>query len=61
MKAVTTKSGVKMETPKSLERNPLPFSIDPNPKDSVPGQLRFFGFYQVSKLLISTAADPDLL
>ena len=50
-----------METPKSLERNPLPFSIDPNPKDSVPGQLRFFGFYQVSKLLISTAADPDLL
>ena len=61
MKVVATESGVKMKTPKLLKRIPLPFSVDPNPRDSVPGKLCFIlEFYQVSKLLIATAVHPDL-
>ena len=47
VKVVATESGVKMETPKSLKRIPLPFSVDPNPRDSVPGKLCFLGFIEL--------------
>ena len=47
VKVVATESGVKMETPKSLKRIPLPFSVDPNPRDSVPGKLCFLGFIKL--------------
>ena len=60
VKVVATESGVKMETPKSLKRIPLPFSVGPNPRDSVPGK-SCFGFYRVSNLLIATVALLDLL
>ena len=42
-----TESHVKMETPKSLKRIPLTFSVDPNLRDSVPGKLGFFGFIKL--------------
>ena len=42
-----TESHVKMETPKSLKRIPLTFSVDPNLRDSVPGKLCFFGFIKL--------------
>ena len=54
---VVAENGVKMEAPKSLKRIPLPFSVDPNTRH----QVVFFGFYQVSKLLIATTVHPDLL
>ena len=44
---VATESGVKMETPKSLKRIPLPFSVGPNPRDSVPGKSCFLGFIEL--------------
>ena len=47
VKVAATGSGVKMETPKSLKRIPLPFSVDPNPRDSVPGKLCFLRFIKL--------------
>ena len=47
MKVDATESGVKVETPKSLKRIPLPFSVDPNPRHSVPGKICFLGFIKL--------------
>ena len=47
VKVVATESGVKMETPKSLERIPLSFSVEPNLRDSVPGKLPFPGLIKL--------------
>ena len=47
VKVVATKSSVKMKTPKSLKRIPLGFSVDPIPKDSVPGKLYFLVFVKL--------------
>ena len=47
VKVDATESGVKTETPKSLKRIPLPFSVDPNPRDSVPGKMCFLGFIKL--------------
>ena len=47
VKLVATESGVKMETPKSIKRIPLPFSVDPNPRESVPDKLCFLGFIKL--------------
>ena len=44
---VAGESGVKIETSKSLKRMPLPFSVDPNPRDSVPGNLCLLGFIKL--------------
>ena len=49
-KVVATKIGVKMETPKFLKKIPLPFTSDPNPRDSVPGKFCFLGFIKLVNL-----------
>ena len=47
MKVIDTESSVKMEPPKSLKRIPLSFSVEPNPRDSVPGKLCFLSFIKL--------------
>ena len=42
-----TENSVKMKTPKSLKRTPLSFSVDPNPRESVPDKLCFLGFIKL--------------
>ena len=45
---VPTENSVKIETPKSLKIITLSFSIDPNPRDSVPDKLCFLGFIKLA-------------
>ena len=40
-------NSVKMETPNSLKIIPLSFSVDPNPRDSVPDKSYFLGFMKL--------------
>ena len=48
VKVVANENSVKFETPKSLKRIQLSFSVDTNPRDSVPGKLCFLDFIKLA-------------